>query len=425
MGMMTALSRFADRAAAWARDRPRVMHVAGTVVFTAVCIVLVVVGDVGFFIDRGLGTAVFLGPIAVAATASALRRRAPGATLALSLVAVALDVALGGSSAVILYLVDGLYSASCYGGTIVRRVTAGVAVAGVALTTAGPMSEGLGAVVFGALQGVAIFGTPVWWGTNVRQRNEIAALGEQRLELERTRNDDTRRIAELQRDEAVRHERARMASELHDVVASRLSAIAINSAAGLTVADADDADGWRRVAERQRETLATVRESSVGALDDMRSLITVLRAGDEPLAPVAVDASLAGLERQVREAESASTISIALDLPDAEMFGRVGDPVRQAIARIVGEIVANAAKHAPGSVLDLRMTLDHEVRITACNTLATNGADAVVPSSGIGIRVMRERAEAFGGALDSRKDADGWRVDVRIPVQASVPEAAR
>ncbi|WP_167132734.1 sensor histidine kinase [Paramicrobacterium chengjingii] len=422
---MATITRVASRAVTWARARPGLMHWGGTALFAAACTVLVVAGNVGVVVDRELGRAVFALPVAMAVLGNALRRRAPGVALVLSLMAVGFDLALGGSNALILYVMDGLYSASCYGRRGVRRATYGVAVAGVAMVTVGPMAQGLNAVVLGALQGIAIFGTPIWWGANVRQRNEIAELGDERLALERERGDDLRRIAELQRDEAVRDERSRMASELHDVVASRLSAIALNSAAGLTVPTTGDTDAaWRGIAERQRAVLETVRESSIGALHDMRSLITVLRAGDEPLAAASVDTSLAGLERLVRDAESASEISVSLSLPDSASYDAIGDPVRQAITRICGEIIANAVKHAPGSVLDLLIDIGGVVRIVARNTMPHAGADAAVPSAGIGIRVMRERAEAFGGELESSADDSGcWRVDARIPVQSSTTGA--
>lgn len=421
---MGTLTRTASRAVTWVGERPRVMHWGGTVLFAAACAVLVVAGNVGFVVDRELSRVAFAVPIVVAVLGNALRRRAPGVALVLSLAAVGIDLALGGSNAVILYVMDGLYSASCYGRRGVRRATYGVAIAGVAVVTAGPMALGVNAVVLGALQGIAIFGTPIWWGANVRQRNEIAELGDERLALERERSDDLRRIAELQRDEAVRDERSRMASELHDVVASRLSAIALNSAAGLTMPMNGDGDGdteaaWQRIAERQRVVLETVRESSIGALDDMRSLITVLRAGDEPLAAAPADASLAGLERLVRDAETASAISVSVSLPSAGAYDALGEPVRQAITRICGEIITNAVKHAPGGTLDLVVAVDDVVRVDARNTMPQTGQDAAVPSAGIGIRVMRERAEAFGGALDSFVDESGcWRVDVSIPVQS-------
>jgi signal transduction histidine kinase len=70
---------------------------------------------------------------------------------------------------------------------------------------------------------------PVWWGVNVRQHRDAA-------EAERARADQLARIADLDRDAAVREERARMARDLHDVIAGHLSAIAIQSAAALSMA---------------------------------------------------------------------------------------------------------------------------------------------------------------------------------------------
>lgn len=416
-GVMTVFSNQIDRAAAWSRDRPLLTHVFGSLVLAVVCVLLLVVGDVGFVTGSEVSRWVFLAPITVATLASLLRVRAPGAAFALSLGAVALDLLLGGSSAVILYVVDGFYSASCYGGLRLRRIANALAVVGMLLSAVGlSLPDGdVRGMVFGALQGIAIFGTPVWWGANVRQRNEIAALGEQRLELERARTRDAQRIAELQRDDAVRSERAHMASELHDVVASRLSAIAIGSAAALGIPDADsatDPERARKLTAQRREVLETVRESSVSALDDMRSLITVLRAGDVgPHDAAAIDVSLDGIRSLDR---AASGIHLDLELPDPEAYARLGEPLRQAVARIAGEIVANAVKHAHGCRLELCLDLGTNLRLTGRSTRG-EASEHSVPSAGIGIRVMRERAEAFGGTLVAGPDGDGWVVDVTIP----------
>lgn len=422
MGHVAALLRLTGDTSAWLRQHPTLTHVSGSIVLACVCLVLLAVTDVGIIFEPPAPPVLFLAPVAVALTGSLLRRPHPGLSFTLSITAVIADVALGGSNALIIYVVDGFYSASCYGRAALRRTVIILAAAGALLTTVGLAvlsGEPRGAVI-GALQGAAIFGTPVWWGTNVRQRNEITVLSEQQLALERLRTRNTERITQLTRDEAVREERAHMARELHDVVASQLSAIAIGSAAALEIPDSDSTPHQtQQWARQRRDVLETVRASSVAALDDMQSLITVLRAGDSRQPEVtASDVSLSGF-RSLQQ--TAAGIDITLELPDAGAYEQLPEPIRQALIRIAGEIIANAAKHAAQSRLLLRLELGQSIVLTGKNTTG-NTIEQSVPSAGIGLRVMRERAEAFGGTLAAGPTPEGWQVDVRLPAPAEREE---
>ena len=149
---------------------------------------------------------------------------------------------------------------------------------------------------------------PVLTGISVRQYRDQAAA-------ERARAEQTARLVELDRRQAVSAERARMARELHDVVANHLSAVAIHATAVLSVPGLDRG--------QVESALRVIRESSVQGLAEMRQMIEVLRepgTGAGLATPEVVTARLAeadGLVDRVRAA------GLAVARPDRWHAGRV------------------------------------------------------------------------------------------------------
>lgn len=201
------------------------------------------------------------------------------------------------------------------------------------------------------------------------------------------------------RTQAVTAERARMARELHDMVANHLSAIAIHSTAALSIDDP----------ATSREALSVIRENSVDGLTEMRRLIGILRDGDED--PVAVP-TLDGLAALV-DGTRANGLDVTLD---ADHAGRVPAPVELAAYRIVQESLTNALKHAcPGrvtvglhrrdGVLDVRVTSPYGHR---------DGPRA--PGSGAGLTGMRERAALLGGTFRAGPQGALWAVHATLPL---------
>ena len=181
-----------------------------------------------------------------AASTLLAKRRHPVLTLVVVAALTALDGYLGGGIVIFVVLFDALYTAALLTSAVVRRrivwAVVAVAVGGPAVMIANGSELREAVVVF--LQAVALYGTPLWWASDVRQRTELAELESRRADLERERADlarevaaDAIRIAELDRESAVREERARMARDLHDVVAGHLSAVAIHTEATLASAD--------------------------------------------------------------------------------------------------------------------------------------------------------------------------------------------
>lgn len=239
----------------------------------------------------------------VGCAALAAKRRHPLVVLLVATAAFAGSLVGGGSVGLLLVLWDALYSAGVHLPARGRRalvvvvavLTAAAAVAGGVL--GGDLRDAAQALLLAA----AVLVTPLWWAADVRSRTESAAFEARRAALERRQADlarahaaDVERIADLDRDAAVREERAAMARDLHDVVASRLSAIAIHAEAAL--AGAPDAG-------RDRAALGAVRTEAIASLAEMRSMVLVLRGGggDPPAGAAAGLDRLADLVADARD----------------------------------------------------------------------------------------------------------------------------
>ncbi|NEE16070.1 two-component sensor histidine kinase, partial [Streptomyces sp. SID7499] len=154
----------------------------------------------------------------------------------------------------------------------------------------------------------------------------------------------TARLAEMDRTQAVAAERARMARELHDMVANHLSAVAIHSTAALSIDDPDTS----------RNALKVIRENSVEGLSEMRRLIGLLREGGEDQAPAAAPtlAALDSLIEQTNVNGASGGLVCTLEDTREEAAGALPTPVELAAYRIVQESLTNALKHAaPGPVV--------------------------------------------------------------------------
>lgn len=335
--------------------------------------------------------------LAVGCAAVAARRRAPLPCLGLALLVVIVDGLSDPSLPVVLVLAEMLYQATLRSSRRVSwAVVAGAAATAVTLTVGVGVAAGdwrVGAVV--ALQAGMVLLLPVWWATEVRQYRE-------RAEAERLNAAQQARIAELDRRAALSAERARMARDLHDVVAGHLSAIALQSEAVLSMAGDDPAT--------VRTVLASVRENSVQSLAEMKAMIDLLRAEDPD--PHTAPARLADLDRLLDSARAAG-LQVTVQ---AELTGELPAAVDLTAYRIVQEALTNAVKHAAGSQarVTVRRAGDVVVVEVINNLTAPPGAE-----EGTGLVSMRERAAALGGTLTAGLAAGGWRVHAVLPTGVS------
>jgi signal transduction histidine kinase len=340
-------------------------------------------------------------PLTVLAGCELLRRTAPRAALLTATVAICADLATQGSIASVLMFTDVVYAAVLYGPLASARriqwITGLLTVAGTLVPFA--VWREPEALLIGVVVGVVAYG-PAATGWIVRNHRDAA-------EAARLRAEQTALLAEMDRSQAVTAERARMARELHDMVANHLSAIAIHSTAALSIDEP----------ATSRQALTVIRENSVAGLAEMRRLIGILRdaGGDtEPAASPTLD-GLAALVDGAR----ANGLDVDLDTGD---HGRVPAPVELAAYRIVQESLTNALKHAcPGRVtvtlcrrdglLDVRVTSPYGRR---------DGPRA--PGSGAGLAGMRERAALLGGTFRAGAQGTLWTVRATLPVSEGESE---
>lgn len=326
--------------------------------------------------------------------AAFLRRTVPWGLLAATGI-VGVDVALGLSLPIVIAYTDFLYSAMLHGSRWTTRVLVGVT-ATVTLTVLFVFLAVAGwrAAALGAFSMLSFLLVPVWWGANVRQQSDIAAS-------ERANAEQLATIAALDRRAAVAAERARMARDLHDVVAGHLSAIAIQSEAALSMADDP---------KTAQTVLVAVRENSVRALEEMRAMIGLLRsesAEDEVTAP----ARLAELARLVESARAAGmTVTV-----DSTVDEELPTAVDLTAYRIAQESLTNAVKHAPGGRVTVRLRVaDSTLTVEIGNELL--GAPTQSDSGGHGLLSMRERAHAVGGTLRAGPSGPRWLVHAELPL---------
>lgn len=345
--------------------------------------------------DPGLGWRLL--PLFVLCGAMLFRRTAPLVGLAIATPANFLDVAFGPSLATMLIYTDALYAASLYGPRRAAERLLGVTGTASLLLTAGVgirFSSWSGAVVMGAVAGMTWMG-PVLTAMVVREHRNAA-------ELERQRAGQVARMAELDRRSAVSAERARMARELHDVVANHLSAVALHSSAVLRLPDLD-ADGIRRA-------MTVIRENSVQGLGEMRRMIGLLREA-EGGAETAAAPRLADV-RELIERAARPDLSIGLKVEGAGH--ELPAAAELAAYRIVQESLTNALKHAGPGRAEVRIAhLPDRVRITVDSPPGRPGTR--VPGSGSGLIGMRERASILGGTFDAGPADGGWRVRAELP----------
>lgn len=215
-----------------------------------------------------------------------------------------------------------------------------------------------------------------------------------------------RYIASLQ-ERAAESERARLAREMHDIVAHSLAVMTAL------------ADGARLTVQHDRveaeSALRQISQTGRQAQAEMRRLLGVLRdqGGDLPsLAPQPGLADLDELIDRMREAGLDIRLTVTGDP------GRVEQGVQLAAYRIIQEALSNTLKHAPTAStaeIELRYRNRHlEINVT------DTSASSLRPRqrrTGHGIAGMRQRAAAYGAALVAGPRTDGgWRVHTRLPI---------
>ncbi|MFI0371196.1 sensor histidine kinase [Actinomadura sp. 1N219] len=234
------------------------------------------------------------------------------------------------------------------------------------------------------------------------RRRVVQALTERAERAERERH----LLAERARAE----ERARLAAEMHDVVAHRVTLMVLQAGA-LRVRAKDDPT---------REAAEELRGTGCLALEELRDVIGLLRRDPAAAAPAADSGPLPDLSALV--AESAA-VGVPVELAEHGDPPPASPAVGRTAYRVVQEALTNARKHAPGAAVevDVRYRVDG-VTLTVRNASAPGEPDAELAASGsgMGLAGLRERVELIGGTFTAGPHLDGFRVEASLPAYVPV-----
>ena len=202
-------------------------------------------------------------------------------------------------------------------------------------------------------------------------------------------------------------ERARIAREMHDALAHRISLIALHSGA----------IGYRHdlTSEQLREGISLIQESAQQALAELSGILGYLRSPDLETGRLTPQPSLTDLPNLVAEAEAMGA-SITLN---NHMVNSPPDWLGRQAYRIVQESITNARKHAPGAtiVVEISGEPDGELQVNVINDAAPGTVEPLsLPTSGMGLLGIVERAESLGGSVEhGRTPTGGFALKARMP----------
>ncbi|MBB5867111.1 signal transduction histidine kinase [Allocatelliglobosispora scoriae] len=335
---------------------------------------------------------------AAAITLLSLRRRAPLAVACLTTAAAAFSVA--GLGAMVVAVVSMAtwrrrWWAAAVGGT---AVAGGIVSAGFYRPLFSPAGHSAGqvaanAVVIGLITAIAVAS-----GFYIGERRELlASLRQRAIAAERE---------QILSAQAVRAaERTRIAREMHDDLAHRISLVALHAGALVFREDLSRAE--------TAATAQTIQANAQLALTELRQVLGVLRDGDPGLVAQRSQPTLAELPALIADAREAGSV-IRFDA--SGLPGAVPEALSRTSFRVVQEALTNARKHAPGEPVGVRLTgargdrLGIEVRNPV-------GAPAAVPlpSAGVGLAGLGERAALAGGTLDFGEESGDFVVRASLP----------
>lgn len=221
------------------------------------------------------------------------------------------------------------------------------------------------------------------WGMYIGSRRELVWALRQRAS--RAEAEQELRVARGRSQE-----RERIAREMHDVLAHRITQISMQAGA---LAFRDDL-----AADQLREGLGEIQAKSNEAIQDLRGVLGVLRdtaTGQLVEGPQPTYAHIAGLVTESR----ANGVNVELTDRLDDSGQAVPDAVGRALFRIIQEGLTNATKHAPGAHVDIELSgsPEHGIDVLIRNPLGFAGTAA--PGAGLGLVGLAERAELRGGTL--------------------------
>ncbi|TQM14916.1 sensor histidine kinase [Pseudonocardia kunmingensis] len=272
----------------------------------------------------------------------------------------------------------------------------------------------------------ASFGPPLLWilvillgaallvaaGLGVRARRQlVVAL--------RLRADAERREHARELEESRRGERQRIAREMHDVLAHRISLLSVHAGAlEYRTSMAEDGSAAPPTAAEVRSAVRVVRANAAQALEELREVLDLLRQpgaeGDRETARGGPQPSAERLPELVEEARrSGQQVRAEIGPGVTELRPQL----QRTVYRIVQEGLTNARKHAPGAAVDVlvRGGPDGEVLVEVANGVPIGVTTSEIPGAGTGLTGLAERVALHGGELTRDVCNGRFRLRVRIP----------
>lgn len=204
-------------------------------------------------------------------------------------------------------------------------------------------------------------------------------------------------------EQAVLLERRRIAAELHDLVGHSLGVLLLHVTGARRRVRDDPAAAEEAL--RQAETIGR------SGLAEIRRGVAALR--DEAgtgLAPTPSAADVPGLVERTAAAGTPVDLLVTGELSGLEAMTGL------AVYRVVQESLANAARHAPGAAVQVRVHIAAEaVDVTVLDAGAGPDGSGPTGVGGVGLIGMRERVEALGGTFSAGREPGGWRVAAHLP----------
>ncbi|RSM98415.1 two-component sensor histidine kinase [Streptomyces sp. WAC 01325] len=235
---------------------------------------------------------------------------------------------------------------------------------------------------------------PILCGRLVQARRDVAR---QLVEVQVVREHERALYAQT----VLARERAQLAREMHDVVSHQVSLIAVQAGALQVAAKDPDA----------RDAARTIRTLSVNTLDELRHMVTLLRASGGKETELTPQPTLADLQQLI--ANSGIETTLTGGLPPG-----ISTTAQRTVYRTVQEALTNVRKHAPGARAEIRLWHDAQhYGVTVTNTAPTRPSVAL-PSARHGLIGLGERAELLGGTLTAEPTPQaGYKIELRAPTR--------
>ena len=257
-----------------------------------------------------------------------------------------------------------------------REALIGTAIVAVPVTLGLAATENVGDLIGGAMVVVASFAL----GAAMRYR----AVARQR---------EVQQVRSLERGD--------LARELHDTVAHHVSAIAIQAQAGRAVAATDPASAL--------EALAVIEAEASRTLSEMRTMVRVLRDGD--------DAADYAPQRGIGDLDELTRMSPLVEVQCVGDLADLPQPVEVSVYRICQESVTNAIRHA---LYPTKVSVEVRGEAGVVRLRVHDDGEAARPATsvGYGLLGMAERAKLLGGVCQAGPDpAGGWTVEATLPLE--------